>query len=399
MSYFPSAYKKVFVASMFLTDGKEENFSYDQFGFFDARTWTAIAPADANVTSHPHVVLAQGSLHNVDKVGPHGGYRENVKSQVIRPHLIHRFWKVGGRSARQQIVQLGWDGTNASTTPQFVCGQNYSLRVDLKGSPALRFLGHNLSHRFDVFTGCCADADNPENVDPVSVLLQLAKQINTDPIFANFIYADVITTDSGGDFDTEPDVVDPDTYVPLTSQSAINAAIAALRLTVAYAESVFFDCSFDPRDHFNLEPLVIAGAQLVDETGDPCPTFKQLLFTQTQAARSADGTGEQVLRDLIESYGYRQEIYQTDPRKKEIELSINAMSNHVFRNGLFDSYYILHSVDRKTNPSGIYDNDQYLIQVSVAKGNYMGDFVQWVNNYIGSAKPGMAMEDLSGDTT
>lgn len=398
MSYFPNAYKKVFVSSMFLTDGKEENFSHDQYGFFDARTWTAIAPADANVTSHPQVVLSQGSHHNVDKVGSHGGYQENVKSQVIRPHLIHRFWKVGGRSARQQIVQLGWDGANAGSAPQFICGQNYSLRIDLKGSPALRFLGHNLSHRFDVFTGCCADADNPDNVDPVFVLLQLARQINTDPVFANFIYADVITTD-GADAGTEPDVVNHDTYVPLTGQSAIDAAIAALRLTVAYAESVFLNCTFDPRDHFELEPLVIAGAQLVDETGDPCPKFKQLTFTETQAARSANGTGEQVLRDLIESYGYRHEVYQADPRKREIELNNRVMTNQVFRNQLHDNYYILHSVDRKTNPSGIYDNDQYLIQVSVGKGAYMDDFIQWVNNYMSSVSPGMAMEDLSGDTT
>jgi len=391
MAYFSSAYRKVFVASMFLTDGKEEDFSYDQFGFFDAKTWTAIAAADANVTSHPQVVLAQGSLHNVDKVGPHGGYQENPKSQIIRPHLIHRFWKVSARSARQQIVQLGWDGTNASTAPQFVCGQNYSLRISLKGSPALRFLGHNLSHRFDVSTGCCADDSNPDKADPIFILLEMAQQINTDPVFSNFIYADVLTTGQT--------VVNPTTYVPLTDPTAISNAVGALRLTVAYAESKFFDCSFDPRDHFEKEPLVIASAELVDDTGNPCPKFKQLVFTETQAGRTADGTGNQVLRDLIESYGYRQEMYQTDARRKEIELNTQLMISHFSNFDLYDSYYILHSVDRKTNPSGLYDNDLYLIQVSVPRGDNMDEFVQWVNNYIASVTPGMAMEDLSGDTT
>jgi len=75
------------------------------------------------------------------------------------------------------------------------------------------------------------------------------------------------------------------------------------------------------------------------------------------------------------------------------------MISHFSNFDLYDSYYILHSVDRKTNPSGLYDNDLYLIQVSVPRGDNMDEFVQWVNNYIASVTPGMAMEDLSGDTT
>ena len=34
----------------------------------------------------------------------------------------------------------------------------------------------------------------------------------------------------------------------------------------------------------------------------------------------------------------------------------------VDRNALYDCYYILHSVPRFNNPSGTFDNDQYLVK-------------------------------------
>ena len=58
MSYFPNAFKKVFVGSTFVTSGKTENLTAGQFGFFNAKTWTAITAANANVTTNPEVVLA-----------------------------------------------------------------------------------------------------------------------------------------------------------------------------------------------------------------------------------------------------------------------------------------------------------------------------------------------------
>jgi len=396
MSYFPNAFKKVFVGSnfSFATTGKTEDLAPGQFGFFNSKTWTAITTANANVTTNPEVVFAMGSYHVVDKIGSHGGYKESIKSQIINPRQVHRFWKVKGRSPQQQIIQLGWDGTNASTAPKFVCDENYHLRIDLKGSPALRLLGHNAYHTFSVNTGCCSNVDTPENVDPINVLLQFAQQINSDPIFSSFVYADVITTD-GADADTLPDVVNPSTYVPLTDATAIANAIGALRLTVAYVDTKFGDCSFNPRDHYELEPLVIASAELVDETGNPCSDFKQLVFTEKQSARTADGSGEQILRGLIMTNNYRQEFYQTDPRRREAE-DITSVHTAVSRNAIYDTYYILHSVPRRSNPTGVYDSDLYLIQLSVPENTDMTTFETWFGNYITSVTTGVALEDLSG---
>jgi hypothetical protein len=394
MSYFPNAFKKVFVGGSFVTSGKTDVLTAGQFGFFDTKTWTAVNTGSANVTTNPEVVLAMGSYHTVDKIGTHGGYKESVKSQIISPRQIHRFWKVRGRTAQQQIVQLGWDGSDSTTAPAFTCGNTYTLRIDLKGSPAMRFLTRNMYHNFSVSTGCCTDVDTPEAVDPISVLIQFAQQINQDPLFSQFVMAEVLTSD-GADSDAAADVVNLDTYTALTDSGDISTAVGTLQLTVAYVDTKFGDCSFDPRDHVELEPLIIADAQLVDDTGDPCEGFKQLTFTETQAPRTADGTGEIILRELMMFNNYRQEVFQVDPRRREVE-DMSQVFTNVSRNGVYDSYYILHSVPRKYNPSGVYDNDLYLIQISIPEDTSMTTFETWMGNYLTSVSTGVALQDLSG---
>lgn len=394
MAYFPNAYKKVFVATAYddeiTTDTTD--LAAGAFSFFDPRTWLGVASNTETVITLPKVVIAMGSYRNSDKIGSHGGYKESIKSQILDPHHVHRFWKVGGRDAQSQIIQLGWNGTSTATAPKFVCGQTYHLRIDLKGSPALRFLGHNIYHTFDVLTGCCTNLDQPENVDPIVVLLEFAKQINEDPIFSQFVMAEVIVPD-GGDGGTDPDIINPATYVPITDPEDAAALVAALRLTVAYIDTKFGDCSFDPRDHYEVEPLVIAGAQLMEESGYPCSGFKQLVFTEKRAPLAAQGTGEKVLRDLILSDNYRQEFYQTDPRRREAE---GYPSGVVFRDSLYTSYYILHSVPRIANPTGVSDNDLYLIQISVLESTNITPFENWITSWLESANHGVAMEDLTG---
>jgi hypothetical protein len=48
-------------------------------------------------------------------------------------------------------------GTTSTCCKEFLCGETYSLRVDVKGSPAMRFLNHNAYATVDAYTGCCAD--------------------------------------------------------------------------------------------------------------------------------------------------------------------------------------------------------------------------------------------------
>lgn len=152
---------------------------------------------------------------------------------------------------------------------------------------------------------------------------------------------------------------------------------AGLVVEGAFVETKFGDCTFMPSDHFEIEPLLIQ-ASMVDDTGDPC-VFEQLcisdgitpsgvgsqtVYPAIQFATQAMGTGEQILRELILSEGYSQNHFATnrDLRVREITQGYDV-SNAVGRNALYTTYYILHSVPRYNNPTGTFDNDQYLLKI------------------------------------
>jgi hypothetical protein len=395
MAYFPNAFKKVFIPhpAGFKTAGTTDLLNAGEFGFFDTKTWAALPQTEALSASHPSIILAMGSYHNVDKIGPHGGFKESVKSQPINPHQVHRFYKVNARAPRNQIVTVGYDKANASTAPSFEKGKQYLLRIDLKGSPLLRFLGRNAYHTFDASTGCadtCVDPCSPAaKVDPVVVLLQWADQIKNNPIFSNFINP-VVYYSNG---DTEPVEVDSATYTEVTDTALIANIRTGLELQVAYVDTKFGNCSFDPKDHFELEPIEIL-ASIVDESGDPCK-IPTLSVAEKQASKIADGTGEIILRDLIQFNYYRQEFFPKSNRRKETE-DVDAVTfDMVNRNELYTSYYILHSVPRKNNPTSTLDSDQYLLQISVPQGSDMTAFETWFQAYLDSASKGVKLEDLS----
>jgi len=395
MAYFPNAYKKVFLGRGFQLTTPYAEFAGGDFGFFDPKTWTPINVAGATMAAHPKVVLVLGNPdHTTDKIGPHGGYQESIKSQVIDPRYVDRFWKIYPRPAAPHVVQIGWDGVNDETAPVFKCGETYWLRIDLKGAAALRFLGHNLYRRFSFSTSCCINIDDSESVDPIAVMLAFAKQINEDPVFSPFVQAQAVTTDG-----SDMVVVDPDTYVQLTDSSAIADAVAGLVLTANYTDTLFSNCSFDPLDHYEIEPMIIASAQLVNEEGATCTDFQQLAFKEVQAPRIAQGTGELVLRDYLLSQSYRQDFYPRDARLREAAADMHLVAGHVVRTPGFGyiNYYILHRVPRRSNPTGVYNQDQYLIQLSVPQDTTIEFFEAWMQNYLASAGTGVVMEDLSGE--
>ena len=78
--------------------------------------------------------------------------------------------------------------------------------------------------------------------------------------------------------------------------------------------------------------------------------------------------GEEVIRDLIMSERYRQSPYNQgnadSARFREIEMSDELLSA-VDRSATYKAYYIQHSVPRFNNPSGVFDNDQYVYKIFV----------------------------------
>lgn len=180
--YFPNAFRKSFLpaSTTLASSGGTDALTAGQIGFFDAKTYQVVSAQAAPF------ILAQGSYFAADKIGPvHGGYKESVKSKVINPKYISRVIKVTSDVAQNQIVSVDPSAAtiNSDTT--------YRLRLDVKGSPALRFVSHNLYKTLDAHSGCDAVAGTTNTVDQNVILLKWKDQINEAPLLKDFVVAKV----------------------------------------------------------------------------------------------------------------------------------------------------------------------------------------------------------------
>ena len=180
MAYFPHAYLKHLVAkdgtssSGFIASASTATtaLTAGQIAVVDAKTNASIAlSTSTSALTNPLVYIAQGNYRKpaggpvVDKLGPfHGGYSESVKTKGINPKYVSAFYVTAPASAVQNVVSV-----SVLNCTDIKCNSTYRLRVDVKGSPALRFLTHNAYMTVDAITPCC-DADS-NNVDPLIVLI------------------------------------------------------------------------------------------------------------------------------------------------------------------------------------------------------------------------------------
>ena len=434
--YFPNAFRKSFLpaSTTLASSGSTAALTAGQIGFFDAKTFQAVTAQAAPF------ILAQGSYFAADKIGPvHGGYKESVKSKVINPKYISRLIKVTSDSAQNQIVKV-----EANACAGLACDSTIRLRLDVKGSPALRFLNHQLYKTLDAYTGCC-DA-NSAAIDHTVALLKWADQINEAPLLKDFVQAKVwLETTASVAIDPTAGsativVANADRAAFAAGEKVVHASLAPnsivvsvgaadsassgnanvvlsvaavsstngnaaiftaqttagytpatsslgsvnshLDIAAAYVETKFGTCTFTPTDKYELEPLFIY-ASVVDESGEPCKV-ECITVSETQAPKQASGLGETVLRELILDGRYLQNAYPDSSRVDSLrmrEIEADPALATVNKAGLYDQVLILHNVPRFNNPSSTFDNDQYLIVVHVPTGTSTSS----ITNFIASS--------------
>ncbi len=354
------------------------------YGFFD-KNYESIDPT--GIRDCCPLTLASSSLLRKDKLNQYvGGYRETNKSKVINPKYVQKYYVVEECIPQQAIVSIGNTPetnpeinepvTNQFQNPnnagnccfEFLCGETYYLRVDVKGSPALRFLNHNAYQTLMAYTGCCA-GPTPTAVNSTLVMIEWAKAIVINNYIKDLILP-VVFDETGVAWYAPGTTVDPisgatvnstqwwDQYDTTTPHTP--GACAGLRLFGAYIETKFGNCSFQITDFFEKEPVLIY-ASMVDYNGDPC-VFEGICVYNDCRGLQGMGFGEQVVRDLILSESYLQNFFSTDIRIREITQG-NDILDAVDRNSLYTRYYILHSVPRFNNPTGVFDNDRYLLEI------------------------------------
>jgi hypothetical protein len=268
-------------------------------------------------------------------------------------------------------------GITPDCCKEYLCGETYSLRLDVKGSPALRFLNHNAYNTVDAYTGCCPDGSiAPVAVDSTEVMIKWANGLTTNPIVGPFVQIVVQAEDgtllyapgTSAAFLAANGAITWDQY-PTTAH--VDGACAGLILNGAYVDTKFGDCTFQLTDFYEKEPVRLYASE-VDLNGDPCAFTTLCVVTECQGLQ-VNGLGETVLRDLTLSESYRQNFLATDFRIREITQG-NQIVSSVDRNALYYRYMLQHNVPRNYNPSGTFDADQYMLEIfSLAALNTFAD--------------------------
>jgi hypothetical protein len=337
--------------------------------------------------------------------GGAGTYEVSVSQTVAGPIAITGFY-------------LPWDGAGSITTPtftvtagigancckKFYCGETYTLRVDVKGSPAMRLLNHNSYIIASAYGGCCPDgAIAPVEIDSTLIFKQWAEAITRYPVISPFMQ--IILVDQAGTPWYAPGTDanflvanGVDTWDHYVSPGYLEDQCAGLVLNGAYVDTKFQNCTFQISDFYELEPVRLYASE-VDLNGDPCAFDGVCVITECQG-RQAMGYGESVARDVILSEQYRQNFFSSDFRIREITQGYSVF-DYIDRNKLYTRYFLQHNVPRFNNPTSTFDNDQYLLEViTCGQLTVFEDFVtDWLGNCGQSCITAVEVENCVTDCT
>lgn len=257
-------------------------------------------------------------------------------------------------------------GVGANCCKEFFCGETYTLRVDVKGSPALRLLNHNSYIIASAYGGCCPEGSiAPVAIDSTLIFKQWAEAITRYPVISPFMQ--IILVDETGtpwyapgtnaQFLADNGV---DTWDHYVSPGHTPDGCAGLVLNGAYVDTKFQNCTFQITDFYEVEPVRLYVSEM-DLNGDPC-LFNGVCVVKECEGRQVMGLGESVARDVILSEQYRQNFFHSDFRIREITQGYSVF-DFINRNVLYTRYFIQHNVPRFNNPTSTFDNDQYLLEV------------------------------------
>lgn len=126
-----------------------------------------------------------------------------------------------------------------------------------------------------------------------------------------------------------------------TETSPYTSGAVGIRLTAAYEDTKFGNCSFDPKDFYGKSPLKIEVAK-IDDAELCTDQHTKWSVTHLNNAKAPSGLGETVLRDYMLSMNYKGEGFEKDPRWREVIGQEHL--NVIDRNAYYRSYFLVHSI-------------------------------------------------------
>tara|TARA_R110000737_G_scaffold57116_1_gene82201 strand:- start:2200 stop:3609 length:1410 start_codon:yes stop_codon:yes gene_type:complete len=422
MAYFNHAFSKAFYAK---TQNQTTTETTADLGGGGALGEFAIADASYKIMGAAGVAgtaggfyLAQSSFQTVDTIGNnpgHGGYSESHKSKMIVKKYISDMWISTCENEAANVYSVIIKPTAAKKSC-FPCGTDPILRVDVKGTAALRLLNHNayqsLSGSLPMFGAsatafpasaaatepangvdmCCVEQTTTHSgIAPSIVAINFMDQFNNDPIMSKLGTAKVqISTTAVPAYTDLTTAQITAIYAGGATGVTINAAAASptgdwvatdlykvvfsLR-TSCELQTQFTSCSFDTRDFYLMGGLKVI-ADLQDEVGQPCVACQGYVIPAEETTfKQRRTSSETAINDMLLTESYMQSPYNQGNRDSSRFREQEGMSGIVTEmgrdsttstcNGMYRVYHLLHSVPRFNNPSGVFDNDQYHYKVYV----------------------------------
>ena len=388
MAYFNHAFGKAFYLKALKDNPAQTSANLTTAGDFAVLNGAYKQVAAANVgNQEAGFYLAQGAFMANDTIGNnpgHGGYKESTKSKMIMYKYISDMWITDCTTevATKHVLEIkpinGRNLGGAGTTAQscFPCGSDPILRVDIKGTAALRLLNHNAYQSLsgslpmppagstvpaDGVDMCCVDQDATSSIAghsgiaPSIVAINFRDQFNNDPILSKLGTAKLfmnrgaaptlfyeVTVGSAAETQIYAggargvhwvannvgalDTIIAVAAIPTAADSWFSDNIYRVVIELKNScelQTQFSSCSFDTRD-FNLMGGLKVSSDLQDEAGVPCVACSGFVgeVTTADAVTSPANVGfvqrrtssETGINDILMTENYRQSPYNQGNR-------------------------------------------------------------------------------------
>ena len=127
--------------------------------------------------------------------------------------------------------------------------------------------------------------------------------------------------------------------LPVVSQENANRK-CGIRVTAGYIDPKFGDCSFDPLDYYETEPIKLE-LSLLNEDEDRCDVAYWPTVLQTRVGQIGRQSGEYVVREVImKTDAYVKHIDQFSMKPRDREAFDQNLLSMVDRNAMYTLYYV-----------------------------------------------------------
>lgn len=126
---------------------------------------------------------------------------------------------------------------------------------------------------------------------------------------------------------------------PCLEEEAAYTDCMGIKLTAAYEDTVFGDCSFHPTDYYNVQPLKIYVSKVDD--AELCDHMEWGI-THLVESKQGSGFGETYLREYLTFMNYKQEYWEHDTRFREV-MNQNHLTA-IDRTAKYKALHLIHSI-------------------------------------------------------